>query len=64
MPTQDKEERILAATRRCMDRYEVALSVLAQGEKSPYITDEFKEQLAEAKERLMSYTIAGRGKVK
>jgi hypothetical protein len=45
-----------------MDRYHVALSVLAQGDSSPYMTDEFKKRLAGTKERLAPYTIAGRAK--
>jgi hypothetical protein len=47
-----------------MDRHQVALSVLAKGENSPHMTEEFKQRLAEAKERLAPYTIAGRGKAK
>jgi hypothetical protein len=58
----EKDERVLAIARRLMDRYAVALSVLAQGERSPHMTEEFKQKLAEAKERLAPYTVAGRGK--
>ena len=57
-----KDEQMLAAARRCMDRYQIALSVLAQGENSPHMTEEFKKKLAEAKERLTPYTVAGRTK--
>lgn len=58
----EKNERILAAVRLCMDRYQAAFSVLAQGENSPHMTEEFKRRLAEAKERLAPYTISGRAK--
>jgi hypothetical protein len=47
-----------------MDRCEVALSVLAQRENSPHMTEEFKQRIAEAEERLAPYTIASRGKVR
>jgi hypothetical protein len=57
-----KDKRSLATARQCMDRYHVALSVLAQGDSSPYMTDEFKKRLAGTKERLAPYTIAGRAK--
>jgi hypothetical protein len=43
-----------------MDRYQIAFSVLAQGNNSPYMTEEFKRRLAESKERLAPCTIAGR----
>jgi hypothetical protein len=63
MPKLDeKDERQLAIAHQLMDRHAVALSVLAQGERSPHMTEEFKQKLAEAKERLAPYTIAGRGK--
>lgn len=58
-----KDKRNLAMARQCMDRYHVALSVLAQGDSSPHVTEEFKKRLAEAKERLAPYTIAGRARV-
>jgi hypothetical protein len=57
-----KDERALAIARRLMDRHAVALSVLAQGERSPHMTEEFKQKLAKAKERLAPYTIARYGK--
>ncbi|MDN5927198.1 MAG: hypothetical protein L0I29_09000 [Hyphomicrobiales bacterium] len=57
-----KDERSLAAARQHMERYQIALSVLAQEDNSSYVTDEFRKRLAEAKERLAPYTIAGRAK--
>jgi len=56
----ESHEQKLALARKLMDRYDVVLSVLARGEDSPFMTEEFKRQLAEAGERLTPYTIAGR----
>jgi hypothetical protein len=58
-----KDERQFAVARRLMDRHEVALSVPAQGENSPHMTEEFKQRIAEAEERLAPYTVAARAKV-
>ena len=55
------DEQQLVIARQLMARYEVAMSVLGQGDNSPYMTDEFKQELVEAKKRLAPYTIAGRG---
>jgi hypothetical protein len=56
----EDDERKIALARKLMDRYHVVYSVLAQGENSPYMTEEFRKQVAEAKKRLAPYTIAGR----
>jgi hypothetical protein len=39
--TTENDERTFVAARRCMDRCHVAFSVLAQGENSPYMTEDF-----------------------
>ncbi|MBN9076892.1 MAG: hypothetical protein BGN87_08845 [Rhizobiales bacterium 65-79] len=62
MPELDKDERMLAAARQIMEQYEVVLSVLARGENSPYMTEEFRQRLVEVEEELAPYTIANRGK--
>jgi hypothetical protein len=38
-----------------MDKHKVALSVLAQGENSPYWTEEFRAKLADVEKRLEKY---------
>ena len=43
-----------------MDRYHVALSVLAKGDVSPHMTEEIKAQLVEAEKRLEKYRITNR----
>ena len=48
-------QRQMAAAQEAMDKHKVALSVLAQGENSPYMTDELRAQLAEAEKRLVKY---------
>ena len=45
-------DRQMAIARELMDKHEVALSVLAQGENSLYWTDEFKARLEEASTRM------------
>jgi hypothetical protein len=53
----EKEENQLAVTREVMDRYHVALSVLAKGDASPHMTEELKAQLVEAEKRLEKYRV-------
>ena len=48
-------DRQMAIARELMDKHEVALSVLAQGENSLYWTDEFKARLEEASTRMAKY---------
>ena len=61
MTESDKEfERQMAIARERMDKHEVALSVLAQGENSPCLTDDFRAQLAEADKQLERYKTAKR----
>ena len=45
----EKEETQIAVAPETMDRYHVAVSVLAKGEASPHMTDELKAQLVERK---------------
>lgn len=54
------DQRKVALARKIIDRHQVALSVLARGENSAYMTEEFKAGLAEAKERLAPYSKAAR----
>lgn len=51
-----EDERKLAIARQVMVRYNAALSVLAKGDASPYMTDEFREQIEVAKKHLAPYT--------
>ncbi len=61
MPKPDEnDEQVLAVARQHMARYHITLSVLAQGENSPCMTEEFKRELVEAKKKLEPYTISGR----
>lgn len=61
MTETDKElERQMAIARERMDKHEVALSVLAQGENAPCLTDDFRAQLAEADRQLERYKTAKR----
>jgi len=53
--SEEQFERQMAVARDCMDKYKVALSVLAQGENSPHMTEEFKASLIEASRRLERY---------
>jgi hypothetical protein len=48
-------EHQMAIAREQMDKHEVALSVLAQGENSPYMTDYFAREIDAAKVRLEEY---------
>jgi hypothetical protein len=48
-------ERYMAVARERMDKHEIALSVLAQGENSPYWTGEFAAEIEAAKVRLEKY---------
>lgn len=43
-----------------MARYHIAMSVLAQGKNSPYMTEEFEQKLIEAEKKLVPYTVAAR----
>jgi hypothetical protein len=45
-----------------MSRYDVALSVLGKGDASPYMTEEFRQQLEEAGKHLEPYTVSSRAK--
>lgn len=51
---------MLAAARQRLDRHYIAMSVLAQGDNSPYMTEEFKQGLVEANESLARYTTSRR----
>lgn len=54
------DEQMLAVARQLMERYNPAFSVLAMGEASPYMTEEFREEMDAAKKRTAPYTIKGR----
>ena len=54
----ENEENQLAVAREVMDRYHVALSVLAKGDASPHMTEELRAELAEAKKQLQKYRVA------
>ncbi|MHA6685135.1 hypothetical protein [Mesorhizobium sp. A556] len=54
------DEQQLVIARQVIARYHITMSVLAQGDSSPHMTDEFKQKLVEAKEKLAPYTIAAR----
>ena len=56
----EKEENQLAVAHELMDRYHVALSVLAKGDASPHMTEEFKAQLVEAEKQLQKYRVTKR----
>ncbi len=56
----EKEENQLAVAREVMDRYHVALSVLAKGDGSPHMTEELRAQLAQAKKPLEKYRVTKR----
>lgn len=63
MPKLDEDDtRKLKAARKVMSQYDVALSVLGRGDASPYMTDEFREQLEEARTRLERYKVSNRKK--
>ena len=49
--------QVMNAARECMDRYEVALSVLAKEENSPHMTEELRLQLAEADRQMDRYKL-------
>jgi hypothetical protein len=53
-----KDEQKLSAAGQIMARYHIAMSVLAQGKNSPYMTEEFEQKLTEAEEKLVPYTVA------
>lgn len=56
MPEKDAEfEHQLAIARERMDKHKVVLSLLAQGENSPYWTDEFAQGIEAAKVRMEKY---------
>ena len=45
-------DRQMTIARALMDKHKVALSVLVQGENSPYWTEEFRAKLADVEKRL------------
>ena len=56
MTRKDKDfDRQMAIAREVMEKHKVALSVLAKGENSPYMTDEFRARLEKSAERLAKY---------
>ncbi len=55
MTAKPDSERRLEIARAAMKRHEVALSVLAMGDASPFMTPEFKLQVAIAHERMKNY---------
>ena len=63
MTKTDKDfDRQMAIAHQLMDKHKVALSVLAQGENSPYWTEDLSVEIEAAKIRLEKYrsTTAGR----
>jgi hypothetical protein len=48
----------LAVARKVLARYDVAFSILAKGDNSPHMTDEFKAKLIEAERQLQRYRVA------
>ena len=56
MTRTDKDfDRQMAIARERMDKHKVALSVLAQGENSPYWTEDLAAEIEAAKVRLGKY---------
>jgi hypothetical protein len=55
-------ERQMAVAGERMDKHKVALSVLAQGENSPYWTGEFAAEIEAAKVRLEKYCNSTQGR--
>ncbi len=63
MTQTDKDfERQMTVARERMDRHKLALSVLAQGENSPYWTEEFAAKIEAAKVRLEKYRKPNQGR--
>ncbi|MDP3898692.1 MAG: hypothetical protein Q8Q62_18625 [Mesorhizobium sp.] len=62
--TQDEREfeRQMTIAHERMDKHEVALSLLAQGENSPYWSEELKAEIEAAKVRLEKYRGSTRGR--
>ena len=48
-------ERQMKVARGLMKRYEVACSLLAKGDGSPFMTEDMKERLAAAEKGLQKY---------
>ena len=48
----------LAVARKALARYDVAFSILAKGDNSPHMTDQFKAKLIEAERLLQRYRVA------
>lgn len=55
-------ERQMTIARERMDKHKVALSVLAQGENSPYWTEDVAAEIEAAKVRLEKYRGATQGR--
>jgi hypothetical protein len=55
-------DRQMAVARDLMDKHKVALSVLAQGESSPYWTEELAAEIEAAKVRLEKYRSSTQGR--
>jgi phytoene/squalene synthetase len=51
----------MAVARERMDKHKVALSVLAQGENSPYWTEDLSTEIEAAKIRLEKYRSSKQG---
>ena len=60
--TDEDFNRQMAIARECMDKHKVALSVLAQGENSPYWTEDFAAEIEAAKVRLEKYRKSTQGR--
>jgi len=52
----------MAIARERMDKYKVALSVLAQGDNSPYWTEDLAAEIESAKVRLEKYRRSTHGR--
>jgi hypothetical protein len=53
------DEQMLSTTRQIMDRYHIALAVLARGDSSLSMTKEFRRELVEATKDASRYMISG-----
>lgn len=60
--TDEDFDRQMAIARERMDKYKIALSVLAQGENSPYWTEDLAAEIEAAKVRLERYRTSTRAR--
>jgi hypothetical protein len=54
----DRFTRFMKIAREWMAKHEVASSLLAKGDASPFMTDQMTERLAEAEQHLQKYRVA------